>query len=232
MHGLGNDFVIINNPTSALTKQEIINICNRHTGVGCDQLIVLKDSHDADCEMTIYNQDGSSAGACGNATRCVAKLLEARAIRVGGRRLNTTLHEDGEVSVDMGLYTNPEPMEALKYSGYYIDVGNPHFVLFGEAMDINAIGPKLERHIGANINLACITGSNSINLNVWERGAGQTLACGSGACATAIVAHKFMNLESSITVTQKGGVLRISISDSSIIMRGPAEKVFVGRWDK
>lgn len=239
MHGLGNDFVIINNvgsPPIYFSQDEIINICNRNIGIGCDQLIILESAADADCNMLIYNPDGSKSGACGNATRCVAKLLNASAVRVGDRRLKTTVHADGDVTVDMGAYTGLQPMGVLGYGGYFVDVGNPHFVYFGEDMDISEEGAKLARNpifpTGANINNAYITGSNSINLSVWERGAGQTLACGSGACATAITAHRFLGLESQIDITLKGGTLRITVGEDSVLMHGAAEKVFTGSWDK
>lgn len=236
MHGLGNDFVIINNIGSSsisLESGDIKAICNRHTGVGCDQLIVLESADDADCKMLIYNQDGGKAGACGNATRCVAKLINSTYIRVGDRRLSTTIHENGEVSVDMCRYSEALPISPLGCDGYFIDIGNPHFVYFNST-DIKVIGPKLERHPsfeeGANINCAHITGYNSINLIVWERGVGETLACGSGACATAIIAHKFMGLAPTIDITLKGGTLNILVRDNSVVMRGPATEVFTGSW--
>ncbi len=244
MHGLGNDFVIVNNIGSRaldLSEKSIISICNRNTGVGCDQFIIVESAQDcdADCEMIIYNSDGSKAGACGNATRCVAKLLKTNIIKVGDRRLKTTLHQNGEVSVSMGSYTRPQLMEVLGYSGYFIDIGNPHFVCFTKDADIDTdikvIGPKIEKHSifleGVNVSCASIVGSGSINLKVWERGMGETLACGSAACAAAIAAYHFKGLDACMDVHLKGGTLNISVTDRDVQMRGPACEVFTGRWE-
>ncbi len=243
MHGIGNDFVIVNNigkPRLVLTKDEIMNLCNRNYGIGCDQLVMLESSEDADCNMYIYNPEGSESGACGNATRCVAKLLGLKesTVRVGNRKLIATLHEDGEVSVDMGPYIQGQSLGVLGYQGYMVNIGNPHFVTFIthlDLFDLKSIGPRLEHHPifpeHANINFVEITASNTIKLRVWERGAGETLACGSGACASSIVAHKSMGLESQITVALPGGSLTTQVKSDKVIMSGPAQKIFTGRWE-
>jgi diaminopimelate epimerase len=242
MHGLGNDFVIINNIDKleySPSQEEIITMCDRNRGIGCDQLIILEAALDADCNMHIYNPDGSKSGACGNATRCVAKLLglESSLIQVGDRKLKATLHRNGEVSIDMGSYNKPSPLKLLEHQGYTIDIGNPHFVTFVanlDSIDLKNIGPNMECHSvfpeRSNINFAEIINKKAIKLKVWERAAGETLACGSGACASSIIAHKFMGLENQITVMLPGGNLDIEIQTKSVIMRGTAQKIFTGLW--
>ncbi|MDF3048216.1 MAG: dapF [Candidatus Midichloriaceae bacterium] len=245
MHGLGNDFVIVNNignPPKKLSAYDIQAICHRNFGVGCDQLIIMESCEDVDCLMRIYNPDGSEAGACGNATRCVAKLLNllTSIIRVGNRKLSCTLGKDSEqVTVDMGEYSPSKSMNAIGYGGYFIDVGNPHFIHFVNNLDlydVGKVGPQLEKcelfPDRANINFVQIIDKHTIKLRVWERGAGETLACGSGACASAIIAHQYRELAPCIKVHLKGGALDINVHEQKVIMSGPAEKIFNGNWRK
>ncbi|MCE2991696.1 MAG: diaminopimelate epimerase [Candidatus Jidaibacter sp.] len=245
MHGLGNDFVIINNignPHKRLSTNDIKTLCHRNFGIGCDQLIIMESCDVADCLMRIYNPDGSESGACGNATRCVAKLLNlpSSTIRIGERTLRCTLHKgSGQVTVNMGPYSPPTSINALGCDGYFIDVGNPHFVYFVndlDSYDVTRVGEKLEKcelfPNRANINFVEIANGDSIKLRVWERGAGETLACGSGACASAIIAHQYKGLANQINVHLKGGTLGITVQEQEVLMRGDTQKIFNGNYYK
>jgi diaminopimelate epimerase len=239
MEALGNDFVII--PSFIhLTSDQVKLICDRRYGIGCDQLIILTGSKFADCKMLIFNSDGSEAGACGNATRAVAKLFKKKTgnIEIGGRSFAFNIKEESiEVNMGAPISVNLDPIALPEYnlSGYEISVGNPHFVVIVPDFDfdmIRNIGPKISTHSyfsnGANVNFAKVVSKNSIELKVWERGAGETLACGSGACATAYTLHKLGLCSNSATVKQQGGNLNILIQNDEILMQGDASLVFHG----
>jgi len=254
MHGLGNDFVIVDareQPfavTSALAKA----IGDRRTGVGCDQLIVLEPSDSADLRMRIWNSDGGEVESCGNATRCVVQLTGARRIDSDGGLLEG---EDlgAEVEVAIGeprFQWNEVPLAyamdaAALPMGWdrleqpmALNVGNPHLVFFVDALDaipIEELGPKIEYDPAfperINVNVAQIDG-DGIRLKTWERGAGLTLACGTGACATAVAAIKSKRATSPVKVTMPGGSLTVSWAPGEQIrMRGSATHVFSGELD-
>ncbi|RZI47209.1 diaminopimelate epimerase [Rickettsiales endosymbiont of Peranema trichophorum] len=263
MHGLGNDFVIIDGRNIDLhyDASNIWKIADRRYGVGCDQLIIIENSKIADCKMTIFNQDGSSSGACGNATRCVTKLLklEHGTIEVGDRILSFYVNGNN-YEINMGranfdwktipLLNDIDPMsisfqdhecfenDDLKI-GHAVQIGNPHLVFFLHdftALSISQVGHYFEHHHMfpemANVNFAQIVHPQLINLKVWERGAGMTLACGSGACATVAVGHRKGLLSNSCTVRLPGGELCIRIEDNGDIhMTGPATEVFTGYFN-
>lgn len=218
MHGLGNDFVIIDQRAGlqAFSAEQVARISDRHFGVGCDQLILLEPSEKADLFMRIYNPDGSEAESCGNATRCVADLLMkqegngACIIETRGGILDCRRAAGMQVSVDMGsprLEWRDIPLSEEKDTLHLgigqgevqdpvgVNMGNPHCVFFVnkvEDIPVDTLGPDFERHPlfpqRANISFAEVTGGASIRLRVWERGAGITLACGSAACATIVAA--------------------------------------------
>ncbi len=256
MHGLGNDFVVIDERNGSLPMTGALAraIADRRTGVGCDQLILIGASDKADVAMRIFNQDGSEVEACGNATRCVplfvgrdvtietkAGLLEARA-------------KDGLVSVDMG-----EPrfdwgaiplayaMDTLEMPVSWDDlptpsaanIGNPHVVFFCEdlrAVDMAALGPRIEHDplfpARVNVNFAQVIGADHLRLTVWERGVGFTRACGTGACATAVCAIRRKLCKGPVRVSLAGGDLVIDWAPGGhILMTGPATHVFEGRID-
>lgn len=252
MHGLGNDFVILDarqspmEMTSALAKR----LADRQTGIGCDQLILLEPSDGADLRMRIFNADGSEVEQCGNALRCVAQLT-------GARRIDSTagLVEaepgDAGITIDMGaprfgweeiplayaLDTAAVPVgwDGLE-QGMAVNVGNPHIVFFVpklDAIDLERLGPTIEHDPlfpeRVNVNVAEVTGSSSLKLRVWERGAGLTHACGTGACATAVAAIRRGLVQSPVTVSLPGGDLGIDWAPGrSIRMTGPATHVFAG----
>jgi diaminopimelate epimerase len=241
-HGLGNDFVIIDNRDREiiLTDEMIIHFCNRNIGIGCDQLILINKSPGVDCEMLIYNKDSSISGACGNATRCVVKILgkaESK-IRVGDRILSAWLQEEGIIKVDMGeaiskgCFNFPE----TKFpEGNLIDVGNEHLVFFvdeSEDLDIQRWGAYFENHNKfterVNVQFAKILSDSSVSIRIWEKGVGETLACGSGACAVAFAGHIKGLLSEVVKVDLKGGKLSVEIFENKIFLSGEATKVFDG----
>lgn len=267
MHGLGNDFVVIDARTRPLelTPAETRLIADRRFGVGCDQLIVLGPSARADAFMRIYNPDSSEVAACGNATRCIGQRLlaetgAARATIETHAGLLTATRSPAGVTVDMGpARLNPEeiplslagvdtarvPIDVSALNaglpGHFsaVGMGNPHAIFFVEdvnAHDFERTGPILERHPlfpeRANISLVALAGKNHLIQRVWERGAGLTLACGSGACAAAVAAHRAGLTGREVTVTLPGGDLHIAWLDNGhVLMTGGVARAFSGTFD-
>jgi diaminopimelate epimerase len=254
MHGLGNDFVILDGREEAvaMTAARARAIADRRTGIGCDQLIVLAPSDVAAVRMEIWNADGSIAEACGNASRCVVKLTGAETIETDGGILHGSSDGD-EVEVAIGeprfewdaiplaypMNTAPVPLawdELVEPMA--INVGNPHLVFFVEAIDearLAMLGPRIEQDSAfperINVNLASIA-DGVVTLRTWERGAGLTLACGTGACATAVAAIVSKQAVSPVRVEMKGGSLSIAWAPGEPVrMRGSASHVFEGQID-
>jgi diaminopimelate epimerase len=258
MHGCGNDFVIIDGRWRALaiSSAAAAALADRHTGIGCDQLIVIEPCDTAAAFMRIYNPDGSEAGACGNATRCVADLLlresgqSAVTIRTISGDLLATGRDDGQIQVDMGpprLDWADIPL-ARKMDTLRLDLpeepaaasmGNPHATVFVSDLaqvDVTAIGPRLEHDTlfpqRANIGFAQVIDPQTIRLKVWERGAGLTLACGSGACAALVNAHRRGLTGRRAKVIVDGGTLEIEWrEDGHVLMTGPVAITFLGEID-
>lgn len=257
MHGLGNDFVVLDGRYAELPSVDMAlasALADRHTGIGCDQLIVLQPSVDADFRMRIFNADGSEVEACGNATRAVGLLhgAPARIETLGG--LVAATPTDGGIAVEMGkprfdweaiplayamdTHAMPVAWEEL-VNPIAVNVGNPHVIFFVDdpyAIDMGRLGPMIETDplfpARINVNVASIDGRGAITLRVWERGAGLTRACGTGACATAIGAMKRGLVDRKATVTLPGGPLEIEWrADDEIVMTGPATESFRGSFD-
>jgi diaminopimelate epimerase len=254
MHGLGNDFVIVDareNPfevSPALTRA----IADRRTGVGCDQLIVLEPSDTADLRMRIWNSDGGEVESCGNATRCVIQLTGARSIDSDGGRLEgENLGAEVEVSLGeprfgwdqiplaypMDTAALPMAWEGLEHP-MALNVGNPHLVFFvPDARDVplEDIGPRIENDPAfperINVNVGTYV-HDRLKLRTFERGAGETLACGTGACASAVAAIVTKRAQSPVRVDMTGGSLIVSWTPGEPIrMRGAATHVFEGELD-
>jgi diaminopimelate epimerase len=256
MHGAGNDFVIIDARKSpaSLGPTRIAALANRRTGIGCDQFITLEppQSGGADVFMRIHNPDGSEAGACGNATRCVAALLHAETGRIivtvettAGLLPATVIA--GEITVDMGapgLAWNDIPLAfaadtlalPIERTPAACSMGNPHATVFVDDIataPVATLGPVLENSPifpdRANIGFAQILAPDRIRLRVWERGAGATLACGSGACATLVNAVRRGLADNRATLVLDGGALTIEWrEDGHVLMSGPAVTAFEG----
>jgi diaminopimelate epimerase len=270
MHGLGNDFVVLDARTAALdlTPERRRVIADRRLGVGCDQLIVLEPptERDADVFMRIYNPDGGEAQACGNATRCVASvvmderktdqvtvqtvagLLESQKTGVGSNGLPV-------ISVDMGLarldWRDIPVREACDTKHMPVGIGplqdpvgtnmgNPHATFFVDdaaAIPLGELGPKLEHDRffpeRANIGVAQLLGEGRLRLRVWERGAGITLACGSGACAAVVAASRRGLVPRKAEVVLEGGTLTIEwLRDDHVLMTGGIAVAFKGELDR
>lgn len=268
MHGLGNDFVVIDGRAHdpKLTAGQVASIADRHLGVGCDQLIVLEtpppasNGVAADVFMRIYNQDGSSSDACGNATRCISSLIMAETggtsanVQTGAGVLATVAADGGRVSVDMGPVNTdwqaiplgeecdtanlPIEIEGLPRP-IAVNVGNPHLVFFVddvEAAPIDEHGAALEHHPlfpeRTNVQMAEVQADGSIRLKTWERGVGRTAASGSSACAVLAAAHLRGLAGREADVVMDGGTLHIEWRDDNhVVQTGPVATSFRGAID-
>ena len=261
MHGLGNDFVVLDARAAPLTlaADQRRAIADRKTGVGCDQLIVIEPPRDpgADAVMRIYNPDGGEAEACGNATRCVARLLmdqqgrDKVVIQTVAGLLGAQTAPGGLVSVDMGparldwheiplreaCDTVSVPVELGPLARpTCVNLGNPHAVFLvadAAAIDLATLGPKLEHHAmfpeRANIGIAEVRTPQRLRLRVWERATGITMACGSGACAALVAANRRGLTGRRATVEVDGGELTIEwLGDGHVAMTGPVATSFAG----
>ena len=263
MHGLGNDFVVLDGRAAplGLTSAQIVALADRRRGIGCDQLIILEPPPPgADVFMRIHNPDGSEAGACGNATRCIASLIAAETgkAQVVVRTISGDLPSEampGELwRVDMGparlgwqdvpLARQADTLHLPITCGPVADpaacsMGNPHATFFVpdlDALPINDIGPRLEHDpifpARANIGFVQVMAPDHLRLVVWERGAGLTLACGSGACAAMVNAHRRGLTGRSARISMPGGDLLMEWrADGHVLMTGPVATAFTGQVD-
>jgi len=260
MHGCGNDFVVFDERRRALgfTPARVAALAHRRTGIGCDQFIVIEaPPPGADAFMRIRNPDGGEAGACGNATRCVAHLLTEETgraqqiIRTIAGDLPSVVLPDGRVQVDMGParldwsdVPLAEPMDTLHMPIGFgpvsdpaaVSMGNPHATFFVPdlgVLPIEELGPALEHHRmfpeRANVGFVQVLSPERIRLRVWERGAGLTLACGSGACAALVNAHRRGLTGRRASVLVDGGELEIDWRDDGhVLMTGPVATAYSG----
>ena len=256
MHGLGNDFVVVDERgiTPRVDASVAIAIADRHRGVGFDQLAVLSNSHDADVRLTFWNSDGSQAGACGNATRCIARHMmdqtgsNALTLQTERGVLQAQDAGDGLTSVNMGqpqldwhdvplaqaMDTLELPIEGAPTA---TGMGNPHCTFFvddAETIDLAAKGAELEHHPlypqRTNVQFASLLGPNHLLMRVWERGVGVTLASGSSSCATAVAAARRGLTGRDVQIDLDGGTLHISWREDGVWMTGPTAHVFDGQW--
>ena len=260
MHGLGNDFVIIDKRSNEIEINDnlIQKLSDRRTGAGCDQLITINDpkNKDADVSIDIFNPAGDKAEACGNGTRCVAKILfnennEKETLKILSDAGTLIAKKVGDqISVNMGIVTTEwdkiplsKEMNTLNVpihvdgfdSGVAVNIGNPHVVFFGKSIqniNLHEIGPKIEQHHffpnKTNVEFIEVVNSNTTKMKVWERGAGITLACGSGACAAVYAGWKKKLIEKNSEVQLEKGSLHINIVNNEAIMTGPAEISYNG----
>jgi diaminopimelate epimerase len=258
MNGLGNDFAVLDARATrvALTAEAVRRLADRKNGVGCDQVIILEPSNRADAFMRVLNADGSEVGACGNAARCVAALLAGElgrdgiAIETAAGLLQSRVHADGAVTVDMGAprfgweeiplsrpFADTSAIDfavstaaGMLAQPSVVNVGNPHCIFWVadlDAYDLGEIGPRIERDPlfpeRVNVSLAQILSQTCVRLLVWERGAGLTQACGTAACATGVAAARRGLTARTVDVALPGGTLAIAWreSDGHILMTGP-----------
>lgn len=250
----------------AFDEQARKQLADRRFGIGCDQIVLLEKSSVADVFMRLYNQDGGEVSACGNATRCVAWLVMEETgkthlrIETKAGILLCDRAGDRQITVDMGAprfdwrsIPLAEKMDAQNipflqigrlHEGFAVNMGNPHVVFFADRavqdVPLHEAGPKVENHAcfpeRTNVEVAQVLSRGHIALRVWERGTGETLACGTGACATAVAAIVRGLTDSRVTVSLPGGDLLIewegkTIEDHQHVkMTGPAAVVFEGMW--
>jgi len=265
MHGLGNDFVVIDNVTQNVffSKEKIQQLSDRNFGIGFDQLLMVEPPYDPDQDFhyRIFNADGTEVSQCGNGARCFARFVKMKGLTNRNKIVVSTkagrmvlyLEKDGQVTVNMGV---PEfepslvPIKANKREKTYIlraqehtffcgavSMGNPHCVLLVDDVqtaDVETMGPLLEKHErfseGANVGFMQIINHSHIKLRVFERGVGETLACGSGACAAVAVGQLQNRLGKDVRVDLTGGSLKIRWqgNDNVLKMTGAAEHIFDG----
>lgn len=267
MHGCGNDYIYfncfeekINNPNELAMK-----LSNRHTGIGGDGIVLILPSEVADCQMRMFNIDGSEGKMCGNAIRCVATFLYTKnivkkavicietlsgikecALEIENNKIQSVTVMMGKASFepnDIPVLWNGPFIEQIvkiqnhKYIGTALSVGNPHLVLFLDDiknLDLNTIGPDFEHYSlfkeGVNTEFIKVLSSTEIEMRVYERGSGETMACGTGACASVVAGIETGKLdpEKWIKVHLLGGILNILYKDGFIYMNGPATFVFEG----
>jgi diaminopimelate epimerase len=253
MHGLGNDFVVIDARTQDvdLSADAVRRIGDRHRGVGFDQLAVVTPG-DADAHLTFYNADGSISAACGNATRCIARWLFGQT----GRSTVTLTTDrgaleakdagDGLTSVNMGppqirwdeipLAEDVDTLELpIEGTPVATGMGNPHCTFFvpdAEAVPLTEFGPRYEHHplfpARTNVQVATVTGPDRVRMRVWERGTGITLASGSSSCAVAVAAARLGLTGRCATIDLDGGTIAIDWRDDGVWMTGPTAHVFDG----
>ena len=256
MQGAGNDFVVIDERARELdlSAGQVRRLADRRLGIGCDQFITLHKAPartDADLVMRIRNPDGSEAGACGNATRCVAELLfeetgrPFQVIRTVAGDLAAERLADGRFRVDMGVARTgwrevPLAREVdtlnlpLQGDAAACSVGNPHATFFVDDVGVAGdLGPGVERDAlfpdRVNVGFAQVLGRGRMRLRVWERGAGLTLACGSGACAAVVNAGRRGLVGESVVVEMDGGELEIAVTGAGrVLMAGPVATSFWG----
>ena len=257
MHGLGNDYLYVYGEVPENISELSIKLSERHFGAGSDGMIYISPSDVADFKMRIFNADGSEAKMCGNGIRCVGKYgydkgyTDKKKLRIetlsGIRTLDLQVL-GGKVksaSVDMGFAEVSEKLK-LDIDGREVvctpvSVGNPHAVIFVPDIEtalLTTLGPKMEHNAafpdGVNVEFIEVVDNRTLRMRVWERGSGVTMACGTGACASAAAAVKnnFCSFDEDISVILDGGTLKIRISpDSSVTMTGPAETVYEGEYE-
>ena len=258
MDGLGNDFVIIDQRkrSVSLTKDQIIKICDRNF-LGCDQLIFIQNSTISNASMQFYNSDGSTSGACGNGTRCIANFISKETnnktiilktfsgllkSEILGNKIVTT--EVGKAKTEWSEIPLSEKLDTKNLNvkifdknnkehigGTAVNVGNPHIIFFvkdSSKVDIKKIGPKIENHRyfpqKINTTFAEVLDKKNIKVNVWERGAGKTKACGTAACAASVVASMKGLTDKNLQVHFEKGSLQINYKED-IFMTGPVSEV-------
>jgi diaminopimelate epimerase len=246
MHGLGNDFVIINQAEQGqhLNHDNIIwrELADRNRGVGFDQGVFLIPHDHNKCQIIIFNADGSRVESCGNASRCVAKLMmdqyQSQQIIIqteGGEILAFRGQDHANITINMGQVRDYQ--EAIAYAGgygYYVNVGNPHLVIFDANLS-DELMQQLEHHQSfpnrINVEKVSVINDFELNVKVWERGAGFTQACGTGACASVVAAirAKKINNHHNIKVNLSGGNLTIDyLENGNMMMTGEASYSFHG----
>ena len=247
----GNDFIVIEREVSAEVAERL---CNRHYGIGADGVLEVLQSEEADCKMIVVNADGSVAEMCGNGIRCVGQYVSEKLgkpevrVETGAGLKRVVIGEANErIRVQMGeakLKWTKEvavPGGRIVYrNASFVDMGNPHCVLIVDEEEtqkgaIERYGRKIEKMTelfpeGTNVEYVVVQGGDRLRVRVWERGCGRTLACGTGACASAYAAYKQGLVSERVTVELDGGEVEVKLS-AGVEMTGPAHRVYRGKID-
>ncbi len=238
MQSLGNDFVLIEekNLNSPLTPERIRWIADRRQGIGCDQLILLKESPAADADVSFYNADGSITETCGNGTRCVAHYLGKETGFIQTPSFLSSFQHNG---TNITISLQPPIFLPTPHQGHLINLGNPHVVIFTktpdelEYLDLEEIASALQSPESTNVELAAVISPTTVRVKTWERGVGLTPACGSGACAVGILSLKLGFVKKlPVVIEMEGGLLEVEWTEGiPPLLTGPAHYCFKGIID-
>ncbi|MCX7795823.1 MAG: diaminopimelate epimerase [bacterium] len=251
-HGIGNDFVIIEDTEGYDIGELAKLLCDRHFGIGSDGLLIYEASSIADFRMRMFNPDGTEAEMCGNGIRCITlygykknpKKVFRVETKIGVLDCEVTSINPFKVRVNMGQPREIRPhslvMDDKAFELTLVSMGNPHAVNFVEdlySVPLKDLGPKIENHPDfpnrTNVEFVQVIDKSHVVVRVWERGAGETLACGSGACAVVVASIVNNYTDTLVEVTLPGGKLNIEWDrDRGIFMEGPAEEVFSGEMNR
>lgn len=254
MHGLGNDYVVVAGESVGAHDPSVLAraVCDRRFGVGADGLLLVSGAEPgADFRMRMFNVDGSEAEMCGNGLRCAALFAREEglvtgdgpfAAATGAGLLTVSFGDSGaDIAVEAGRAT-VSPAETIEASGERVElvpvsVGNPHAVIFVDDVEeapVTTLGPQIETHgrfpDRTNVEFVEVVSDHVLRQRTWERGCGETLACGTGACAVAAAAVATGRAQPALEIQLRGGVLRMSVEGGGVTMRGPAVRVFDGTW--
>jgi diaminopimelate epimerase len=252
--GLGNDFIVMNLPSGSIERSAVERLCDRHFGIGADGVLLIgpPSTPRASATMTVWNADGSRPEMCGNGIRCVAiEVARQKGISEGELIIDTDAGplacrlSRGEIEVSMGTLVDHGEIELVVEGGAgrfrSLSIGNPHAVTFDhhDAAQVDRLGPRVSTSArfpdGTNVEFAEMRADGAIDLVVWERGVGRTLACGTGACATvgAACLSGFRSFDAWTEVRLPGGKLSVRVESGSLAatLRGPARHVFQGEVD-
>lgn len=258
MHSAGNDYIYVYGQD--FHARDAIRLapfwCDRHKGIGADGIVIINPSHKADFKMEMFNADGSQGMMCGNAARCIGSFVASRGYAkdfditletASGIKFLHIDNEDGSISVNMGRPAFADPSQFLpdmedvippSFRGSFVSMGNPHYVIFVE--DMEAVTPEVTGMMlehaacfpaAANIEFAQILGEGRIRMRVWERGSGVTMACGTGACATAVAAISGFGLDTEQTIIMDGGSVKVDWGGEEVTLTGDAVEVYSGTID-
>ena len=258
MHSAGNDYIYVYGQD--FHARDAIRLapfwCDRHKGIGADGIVIINPSHKADFKMEMFNADGSQGMMCGNAARCIGSFVASRGYAkdfditletASGIKFLHIDNEDGSISVNMGRPAFADPSQFLpdmedvippSFRGSFVSMGNPHYVIFVE--DMEAVTPEVTGMMlehaacfpaAANIEFAQILGEGRIRMRVWERGSGVTMACGTGACATAVAAISRFGRDTEQTIIMDGGSVKVDWGGEEVTLTGDAVEVYSGTID-
>lgn len=242
MEGLGNDFIVIEGPAEP-APEEIASWCDRRRGVGADGVLEVTPIDPDRIRMRYWNADGSSAEMCGNGLRCVARYAVDRSWVDGTRFAVETavgprpveINDDGSARVLLGTPAGGDEVMIGDLLVHTVDLGNPHAIFWVDdpgSAPVESVGPQVETAAvfpeGTNVEFASVVRENLIDLRVWERGVGETLACGTGAAATAFLAHRQGQVGSEVVMRLRGGDLKVYLTEEGAWIEGPANTVFRG----